>query len=809
MTPETKKLFISYRSDDAPKVDTIARNLALLKYENGRSCFETWQDKHDLPPASPNWWDAIVDAIIECDVFVFHISLGSLQSEVCKAELDYAYKRNRLIIPVVLKGEYILRPNSVKYDLEKKHWDLMPDWLKETQLLFYTGADFYKDLLQIIEKNEAKWPRDIDVRRPRDPDTNNEQLRNHSIYAVACDYAERLAFVEASEHFRTLLRRNDKDYADIAGEWISLLDFYYDLIEMDEQNSPRNIFNARLKDYLSLFPKSFLGDKIFDPKGFSQNYFEEAADNNRLWMAIPVVLVLIAIVAGLIWMSSNAARGDENQDNGTQVLNGAPSTEIVVGIDDTNTPTETASPEPTQTPPETLTPTATANATQQAQIVTGLQRLIIMEETQDTANTETAEAVTATAASWTPTYTPDLRATAEALNTLDARATSDARVPQFLDFEEGQQTVNVLDPSVVTNVTMSIEFLKTDGTCLSPAQSFAFHREITFRLTSPAGTVVNLVSEDTYTGGDNVGIVRVIFDDDAPTIVGGVPASGTFQPVELLSSFNGEVATGLWTLNTKDTVGLDPLCVLEWTLNVEVVEMIFVPPGCFLMGNDSEAFQGDADGGDQCFSEPFWIDTYEVSNAQFVEFLNARGNQSADGDQYFDTDDEDRKIRNFDGILWIVDFGLEHHPVIDVSWFGASDYCIWRGGTLPTEAEWEYSARGVDSLLYPWGNEFIADNVTIEENSGGQTAPVDSRPDGVSWVGAYNMIGNVWEWTASPFNDYPFDVENEDLSNRTGVRVLRGGSWNVNGTVNLRSASRGRFFPTDTDDDIGFRCIRS
>lgn len=140
-----------------------------------------------------------------------------------------------------------------------------------------------------------------------------------------------------------------------------------------------------------------------------------------------------------------------------------------------------------------------------------------------------------------------------------------------LDFESTQQTVDVLDAGLVTNITISIEFLKTDGTCLAPNTGFAFHRETVFSLMSPAGTIVNLVNEDTYSGGDDVGTLIVVFDDTADSPVAGVPVSGTFQPVEALSTFNDEVAGGIWTLFIEDTVGLDPLCVFEWTLNVEAV----------------------------------------------------------------------------------------------------------------------------------------------------------------------------------------------------------------------------------------------
>ncbi|MCL4878131.1 MAG: SUMF1/EgtB/PvdO family nonheme iron enzyme [Anaerolineae bacterium] len=265
MIPKTKKLFISYRSSDAAKVDKIARDLNLLKYDDGTSRYTTWQDKHNLPPASPNWWDAIVDAIIDCDVFVFNMSKASLQSEVCQAELDYAYKRNRPIIPVVLEDEFFLDPKSGKYNIT--YWDLVPDWLREVQFLF-VEADFYSSFQAAIDLFERNWPRDINVPRPINPDSKSVHGSNHALYDAACDYAERLAFEDARKHFNTLVRRSDKDYADIAAQWLELLGLYAELIEIDQRRSARFIFNRKWTAYQALFPKDFL-DGIFDPKGFS------------------------------------------------------------------------------------------------------------------------------------------------------------------------------------------------------------------------------------------------------------------------------------------------------------------------------------------------------------------------------------------------------------------------------------------------------------------------------------------------------------------------------------------------------------
>ncbi|MCL4249308.1 MAG: SUMF1/EgtB/PvdO family nonheme iron enzyme [Anaerolineae bacterium] len=284
--PKLKQLFISYRSSDAAKVDKIARDLALLKYDDGTPRYGTWQDKHNLPPASPNWWDAIVDAIIDCDMFVMNISRASLQSEVCRAELDYAHKRNRPIIPVILDGEFFLDPKSGKYDLPKETWALVPDWLGESQFLFYAGTEFYGRFQQAVEGFERHWPRDISAPRPLNPDSRSVHGSNHALYDAACDYAERLAFADAEKHFDALVRRNDEDYGDWAAQWLELIRRYAELVEISERRIPTPIFNKRWASYTALYPKEFL-DGIFDPKRFATHGAKPASP--PVVTAVPVV----------------------------------------------------------------------------------------------------------------------------------------------------------------------------------------------------------------------------------------------------------------------------------------------------------------------------------------------------------------------------------------------------------------------------------------------------------------------------------------------------------------------------------------
>jgi len=210
------------------------------------------------------------------------------------------------------------------------------------------------------------------------------------------------------------------------------------------------------------------------------------------------------------------------------------------------------------------------------------------------------------------------------------------------------------------------------------------------------------------------------------------------------------------------------------------VPMALVPIGCFMMGSTD----GDDDElpvHQQCFVEPFWIDVYEVTNAQYGS------------------------VGAFYGDLL---------PREVISWFAATAYCEGRGARLPTEAEWEYAARGPDALIYPWGNEFIADYVTYDLNAiwTTHTTDVGSRPEGVSWVGAYDMGGNVWEWVSSLYMPYPYDAtDGREVGahiDSVSRRVVRGGSYH-HPDLSARAANRRWVHPTGAQAYYGMRCARS
>ncbi len=157
-------------------------------------------------------------------------------------------------------------------------------------------------------------------------------------------------------------------------------------------------------------------------------------------------------------------------------------------------------------------------------------------------------------------------------------------------------------------------------------------------------------------------------------------------------------------------------------------------------------------------------------------------------------------------------------PVTFITWFGADAYCAWRGGRLPTEAEWEYAAKGPDGLAYPWGKELIDANVVkiYQEVPDLHIPNVGSKPEGASWVGALDMSSSVFEWTSSLYMPYPYDpTDGREVDvevDSTSQRVMKSGSWYhfifSHYDDNVTTTARFRNYPNLTVWSYGFRCVR-
>ncbi len=233
-------------------------------------------------------------------------------------------------------------------------------------------------------------------------------------------------------------------------------------------------------------------------------------------------------------------------------------------------------------------------------------------------------------------------------------------------------------------------------------------------------------------------------------------------------------------------------------------EMIYIPEGTFEMGAKSDNnYAHDSEKPQHTVKlSGFWIDKYEVTNAQYAECVKTGYcvvprdlSSHTRTDYYSNTEYAD-------------------YPVINVDWNQAYYYCTFAGKRLPTEAEWEKAARGDQENIYPWGNDKPG---AIYGNYGmsieGDTTPVSNYPSGISPYGVYNMFGNVWEWTNDKFSKTWYsESPTENPQGPTAAdnydRTIRGISWSYSLTYN-EITLRGSLNMYKYANDIGFRCAYS
>ncbi|HUF90757.1 MAG TPA: SUMF1/EgtB/PvdO family nonheme iron enzyme [Candidatus Limnocylindria bacterium] len=249
-------------------------------------------------------------------------------------------------------------------------------------------------------------------------------------------------------------------------------------------------------------------------------------------------------------------------------------------------------------------------------------------------------------------------------------------------------------------------------------------------------------------------------------------------------------------------------CVLLAPACAAADGIMLVEAGAFWMGRDD----GPADEAPRhrVYVPAVWLERHKVTNAEFAVFLNALG-PGGDGGRRFDVDDPDARIHRTGG-RWVADAGFEGHPVVEVSWFGARDYCAWRGRRLPTEAEWEKAARGDDGRRWPWGDAPADATRAVLGRPYGATAPTAGRDAGAGPHGVMDLVGNLREWTATVFRPYPYrhDDGREPFTG-AGRVVLRGASHDDDAaaatvtarhTYDARGAAAGHHH-------VGFRCATS
>ncbi|MGD8856776.1 MAG: formylglycine-generating enzyme family protein, partial [Chloroflexota bacterium] len=241
------------------------------------------------------------------------------------------------------------------------------------------------------------------------------------------------------------------------------------------------------------------------------------------------------------------------------------------------------------------------------------------------------------------------------------------------------------------------------------------------------------------------------------------------------------------------------------------IDWCWVPAGPFTMGSDVYSREKPVH---TVALDGFWLARYPLTNAQYRHFVEAGGY-------------EQQRWWTEAGWRWRQSESVKHpgywtdshwngdrQPVVGVSWYEADAFARWAAETtgepisLPTEAQWEKAARGMDGRTYPWGNDEPTDKLCNFNGNVGKTTPIGQySPAGDGPYGNADLAGNVWEWTGSLYKPYPYDAgDGREDAAAEGFRALRGGSW-LSPRANARAASRDDVSPFDRDSYYGFRLV--
>jgi formylglycine-generating enzyme required for sulfatase activity len=282
----------------------------------------------------------------------------------------------------------------------------------------------------------------------------------------------------------------------------------------------------------------------------------------------------------------------------------------------------------------------------------------------------------------------------------------------------------------------------------------------------------------------------------------GTSSSPGKTPTEILPSLTATklpptktplpTATEVPPTNTlQPTATPQPTVLPEAIEDSHGVPMVLVPAGEFYMGADDD--QVAAMPRHAVYLDDYYIDVFEVTQTRYKECLETGGCELTVGTGEL-----------LNRPVW------DEHPMMDITWYDAQEYCEWRGGSLPTEAQWEKAARGTDERRYPWGNEPVTCERARYGECGWMTAPVGSHPAGISPYGVHDMAGNAWEFVYDWYDRDYYKVSPAENptgpESDTGWKSERGGAWFYEAGL-MSSVWRNHAKPTWHFTYVGFRCV--
>ena len=221
--------------------------------------------------------------------------------------------------------------------------------------------------------------------------------------------------------------------------------------------------------------------------------------------------------------------------------------------------------------------------------------------------------------------------------------------------------------------------------------------------------------------------------------------------------------------------------------------MLLIPAGEFIMGKNSDN-PADWQPEHRVYVDAFYMDKYEVTNRQYYEFCMKTKSPLP----YF------WGMAQFKSGMDFPDY-----PVAGISYFEAEKYAIWAGKRLPTEAEWEYAARGGQiNRNYSWGDQIDSTKVNYGRKYNGILKVGSFQPNA---FGLFDITGNVWEWTSDNYDSDYYSVspvQNPKGPERSRFKVIRGGSWH-SGAMCIQVFYRNGLSPSWIDFAVGFRCVKN